>query len=119
MTINSAWTAFFSKISMHGLTHLAKCSSLKVKVLWISIIAIACLATMLHLYNLIYLYLKYDYYESIRNEFGHLEFPDVTLCSNEGVSLYSITNNKGMRITVYQALNLCDKSHGFFEASAV
>ena len=38
------------------------------------------------------LYLDYDYYESVRNEYGRLDFPDVTLCSNEGVSLYSMTS---------------------------
>ncbi len=84
---------FFSSTSMHGCLHLSSTGSFKVKLLWTCVIIVACFGAVLHLYNLTSLYLKYEYYESVRKEHGRLQFPDVTLCSSEGYSSFSMFKN--------------------------
>ncbi len=90
---NSAVKEFCSSTSMHGCAHLISGSSCKLKLLWISVITVASLGTVFHLYSLIDLYLKYDFYESNNREYGTLEFPDITFCSIEGFSHYSMYKN--------------------------
>ncbi len=77
------------EISMHGFSHLNSQVSNKAHYFWMCIISGACIGTGLHLYSLINLYLQYDYYETVRMEHGRLEFPDLTLCNSEVISLYN------------------------------
>ncbi len=92
-TQNSAVKEFCSSTSMHGCAHLISGTSYKLKLLWIGVIIIAVSGTVFHLYSLIDLYLQYDFYESNHKEYGTLEFPDLTMCSIEGYSHYSMYKN--------------------------
>ncbi len=90
---NTALDQFISTTSMHGCAHLTSSSSNKVTILWTCIIVVALFGTGFHLYNLINLYLEYEYYESVRTEYNSFEFPDITMCPSEAYSHYTVFQN--------------------------
>ena len=90
---DTALDQFISTTSMHGCAHLTSSSSNKVTILWTCIIVVALFGTGFHLYNLINLFLEYEYYESVRTEYNSFEFPDITMCPSEAYSHYTLFKN--------------------------
>ena len=94
-----AINGFCSSTSRHGCLHVSSLtSSMKAKLLWACMIALAGLGATLHLYDLITLYLRYEYYDTVRKGYGQLQFPDITLCSSEGYSHASMAKNSDFTI---------------------
>ncbi len=91
-SISKTATQFSSSTSMHGFSHLPEASA-TLRTFWICIIAIAVMVTTLHLTSLLHQYLRYDSYESVKNEQKLLRFPDITLCRSEGMSDISLSLN--------------------------
>ncbi len=89
----SAFKDFLSQSSMHGLSHISNAMSLNVKVFWTCTVLAATIGTTIHLQSLIRSYLRYDYYDSQKVEDLGLVFPDISLCSSEGMSDFAIHKN--------------------------
>ncbi len=72
--------SFCSSTSAHGFPYLTN-DSKHVKLCWSTILVLALVFGMIHLYTLISQYLKYEYHESIVINTNQVPiFPDVTIC---------------------------------------
>ncbi len=81
---------FCTTISAHGFSYLATSSRTK-KIAWLTILVIAFVLGVTHLYFLISQYLNYDYHESMFVDNTETPvFPDVTFCDTTSISDYSM-----------------------------
>ncbi len=87
---------FVSQSSIHGFSHISNTLSLKVRLFWTCLIIAAAIGTTIHLQSLIRLYLRYEYYDSVGTEELPLTFPDISLCSSEGISDFEMFKNNKM-----------------------
>ncbi len=87
---------------MHGFIHLHSKTSCKVRFMWICVVFLAGIGTGVHLYSLLELYLRYDYYATIKTERGKLEFPDLTICNSEAFSIYNMNLNSDVMASIMQ-----------------
>ena len=77
---------FCTTISAHGFSYLATSSRTK-KFTWITILILAFVFGVFHLYFLVSQYLNYDYHESIFVDNTEIPvFPDVTFCDTTAIS---------------------------------
>ncbi len=68
-SVAAIWTEFAAKGSLPGMAHVSTARCIAVRIFWICIGVIVTFGAAYHLYTIIWMYMQYNYYTSISNDF--------------------------------------------------